>query len=452
MPVRYALVIIIVLASCKKDFLDKRPDKALLVPATLHDFQAILDNIEVMNIAPYLPEISTDDVQTNDDGFAGADPVIQNSYAWKSEIFQGQLADDWIFPYKQVFYSNVVLEGLAKLNRTDSPAEYDRIQGMAYFYRALAFYHLAQEFAKPYNPETASNDPGIPIRLVPDVNIKSTRATVQATYEQIIADLLLAKTLVPAQAGYKSRPCTAAVFGLLAKVYLTMQNYAVAGDYADQCINSNGKLIDYNTLNPAAARPLPLSLPNGNDEVLFYTPLSFSIFLSASSLTRVDSTLYKSYSNDDLRKTCFFRNRGFNNFTFKGGYGGVSDVFGGIATDEIYLIRAECNARADKTEEAMRDLNSLLVKRFRSGTFVPLQASDAADALQMILMERRKELVYRNTRWTDLRRLNQDPKFAVTLTRVLNGQTIILPPNSNKYTFPIPVEEINASGIAQNPR
>lgn len=52
--------------SCEKNFLEKRPDKALLVPRTLADMKALLENrSEVFSITPGLQLISADDfIQT----------------------------------------------------------------------------------------------------------------------------------------------------------------------------------------------------------------------------------------------------------------------------------------------------------------------------------------------------------------------------------------------------
>ena len=66
---------------------------------------------------------------------------------------------------------------------------------------------------------------------------------------------------------------------------------------------------------------------------------------------------------------------------------------------------------------AMNDLNTLLQARWAAGSFTALTATDGQDALRQILMERRKELLFRGLRWTDLRRLNKDPGTAVTLYR-----------------------------------
>ena len=152
------------------------------------------------------------------------------------------------------------------------------------------------------------------------------------------------------------------------------------------------------------------------------------------------------YAPGDLRKSIFFKASGSSG-TFKGNYSGIVAIFGGLATDELYLVRAECAARQGQTAAAMADLNTLLAKRWKTGTFVPLSAPDAATALAIILAERRKELVGRNLRWTDLRRLNN-----VSLVRTLNGTTYTLAPGSPRYTYPLPADEISLGGLQQNAR
>jgi len=70
-----------------------------------------------------------------------------------------------------------------------------------------------------------------------------------------------------------------------------------------------------------------------------------------------------------------------------------------------------------------------------------------------ILAERRKELVMRGTRWSDLRRLNKEARFQKTIQRTsADGQVYVLQPNSNLYTWQIPQRDIILSSIEQNPR
>ncbi|WP_121811347.1 RagB/SusD family nutrient uptake outer membrane protein [Mucilaginibacter kameinonensis] len=446
--------LVIALSACQKGFLEQKPDQALLVPETLTDFQSLLDNSNsVMNYSPYLSTISSDDIYTPSNGLAGQSVEIQNSYVWAPVIFQSTSGIDWTRPYQQVFYANIVLDGLKDFKGAASITQLNELRGAAYFYRAFAFYNIAQEFAPPYNPASAQADPGIPLRLSSDVNDKTVRSTLRQTYEQIIADLNQAHNLLPANTAFKTRPTKTAADALLARVYQTMQDYDQALTYANQSLQGGPKLLDYNSLAPSAAFPMPVALRNGTDEVIFYAVLINNGMLNGTaSLTGIDTALYKTYSGNDLRKKLFFNDSGNHIYRFRGSYTGTSLPFSGLATDEQYLIRAECYARTGHPEAAMADLNALLQMRYQTGSFIPLTASGASDALGQVLLERRKELVYRDLRWTDLRRLNQDPQFAKTLVRTVKDQNYTLAPNDNKYVFPIPDEVISTSGIQQNPR
>jgi hypothetical protein len=112
-------------------------------------------------------------------------------------------------------------------------------------------------------------------------------------------------------------------------------------------------------------------------------------------------------------------------------------MFSGLATDEVYLIKAECLARTGNYTQAMNVLNQLLVTRYKSGTFVPIVAANAQEALDTILAERRKELPFRGLRWSDLRRLNLEGRNII-VNRFVNGENYELLPKSNRYVLPIP--------------
>jgi hypothetical protein len=93
-------------------------------------------------------------------------------------------------------------------------------------------------------------------------------------------------------------------------------------------------------------------------------------------------------------------------------------------------------------------LNQLLAKRC-DNTFRPLTAATPEEALKIILDERRKELLLRNLHWGDLNRLNAEPAFQKTIEKVSMDQTYRLT-LQDRYVFPIPLNVIEASGIAQN--
>ncbi|HVX00181.1 MAG TPA: RagB/SusD family nutrient uptake outer membrane protein [Candidatus Babeliaceae bacterium] len=449
------LAIVIFMFGCQKDFLDKKPNKALLVPTTLSDFQSLLDNLSVMNTVPGIERIATDDLYTNDDGWQYWSTADQrNSYIWAKDIYEGAPSLDWNSPYQQVFYANIVLDGLDKMNENQVPQnDYNRVKGSALFYRAVAYYHLAQLFAKQYNSSTAKQDLGIPIRLSSDVNLRPGRGTVQDVYDRILNDFDASVQLLPQVATLKSRPSKVAALAFLSRVYLTMGNYQKTYDLASQALALNNKLIDYNTLDTTSASPFPVDLPNSNDEVLFHS-VSLAYDFAYSSETGVDTTVLRSYAPNDLRKPLIFYWASAPFVSFNDSYSGPAGFFAGIANDEVYLNEAEALARLNRIPEAMTALNDLLVKRFIKGSYIAYSASNTSDALKIILSERRKELFTNQgmLRWVDLRRLNLDPQFAVTLKHIIGGKVYTLPPNDNRYVYPIPDNEIQNDNIQQNPR
>ncbi|WP_255563311.1 RagB/SusD family nutrient uptake outer membrane protein [Mucilaginibacter sp. 21P] len=440
--------------ACKKDFLDTRPDKSLLVPTTLSDLRSLLDNTQVFNSRYNLTAIADGDFFTDENGFSAYYlDQERNSYVWAKEIFAGNLTPDWTNAYQQVFYANVVLEGIARLSAEDArSAEGKAIKGTALFHRAFAYYGLLCEFTSPFNKQSAGTMPGIPLKSKADVTEKVGRGTVEEVFTRIWSDLNAARTLLPATTAYKTRPTLTSLQALKARIALSTADYGQAEKFADSALLSKGSLMDYNLLNPQASRPFPRILPNGNDEAIFYTALNPYSFNLASSATYIDTALYDSYDAHDLRKQIFFQQKSAGRYQFKGNYTGTLALFGGLATDELYLIRAECRARTGNTQAALTDLNALLVKRWEKGYFKPLQSNDAGQVLGWVIAERRKELIGRNLRWEDLRRLNQENRFSVTLLRSINGQRYELAPNDKRYAYPIPDMEVKLNGLVQNER
>ena len=449
------LIHLLVFTGCQKDFLEKKPVRSQLVPKTVSDFQAISD-LAIFFQAPAIQEVSSGDFTISDIGLSSLAIIQANVYKWDPNPFAGQTnVQDWSVPHTQIFYANIVLEGLEDISGAERNSfDYNNVKGNALFNRAFAFYNLAQVFAAPYNPATANKLPGIPLRLVSDLKATYPRGTVQQTYDHIIADLQASLLLLPDKVNYKNRACKAAVYALLARVYLSMGDYANAELYADRTLKVRNELLDYSTIKGNATdRLMPSALPNGNAEVILYKGALNYAFPGSSSAASVVSPLYNLYSSDDLRKSLFFRDRGNGVLTWRGTYGGTVNVvlFTGLATDELYLIRSECAARRGDLAFALSDLNTLLVTRFAKGKYVPYSGTDKELVLKIILTERRKELIARGLRWTDLRRLNFDSRFALELKRVVSGVEYTLLPNSTKYTFRIPDNEVGKDGIEQNP-
>ncbi|MCF0055089.1 RagB/SusD family nutrient uptake outer membrane protein [Dyadobacter sp. CY356] len=428
------------LCACDSDFLDKKPQKSLLIPKTADDFQALLDNSDdLMNKTPVLPLVADGDFWVTEPVFQNLYKETKDTYLWSGET-QNQLTD-WDSPYQQVFYANVALDGVSKL----SGEQAGRIRGRALFYRAFGFYQLLVQFAAPYQNSQAQSDQGIPLPLTADVGRILKRSTLSESYQQVLDDLINAIPILEDVPQYLTRPSKPAALALLARVYLSMGEYEKAADFSQQALDIKNTLIDYNTLDTTLAVSFPLPLVSGNPEILYYSRGLTTFF--ADPAVMVDSTFYRSYQSADLRKSLYFT----PSLNFKGSYTGTTFPFGGLTTSELYLIKAECQARMVGVEQSMKTLNSLLEKRFKRTSFRPVTSGSAQQALTLILDERKKEMVLRGVRWGDLKRLNLQQGLAVKLTRSMGGKSYELPANDKRYLFKIPLDELSANEIPQNP-
>jgi len=442
------LFILISFTSCKKNFLEVKPDKKLVVPSTLDDFEALLDYSDRMNRSlSSMGDVQADDYFWDYAGWLSSSiAYFKNGYIWNKTIYDaGSSGPDWTSSYQMAFQANVTIEGLEKLQKAQPIDRYNKIKGRALFFRAFAHFLAAQVYCAPFDKTKENSGNGIPLRLTADINAPSSRSTIKETYDQILSDLLVAEALLPETESIKTRPSKLVVQALLSRVYLSMQNYELALKYAELVIQSqNYQLMNFNNINLSAAYPMQ----QFNQEVIFHS-LETSAGPISSTQINIDTTLYKAYSSSDLRKNAWFRVQS-GKLRFRGSYDGSTQYFNGLAVDECYLTKAECLIRLGDYNNGIKVLDTLLITRH--STYTPIIVYSAREALETILLERRKELLLRGIRWTDLRRLNLDNSTQKTLYRNLNGITYTLPPNSLNYTLPIPPNVIEITNMPQNDR
>jgi len=184
----------------------------------------------------------------------------------------GRLSTFWDSGYKAIAQASNIIN----LVPQGKSAELDSKLGECYFVRGMMYFYLVRAYGRPYyqNPE---GNLGVPIvNGTPDdvVNLNlPDRATVKATYEQVIADLTKAEELISVNKGaiFASKEAAQA---MLSKVYLYMsgtyenpnQPYCqLAIDYASKVISSN----QYNLLPREQFMKYNTFLPENNKETIF---------------------------------------------------------------------------------------------------------------------------------------------------------------------------------------
>lgn len=446
-------LVIIQSISCKK-YLDKKSKNDLVIPSTLNDIQALLDYEQGMNRnTPAYGEGSADDYFLLKSIYDTRVPAVRQIYNWTP--FYYEFSNDWSANYNGIYYTNLSLELIDNIDiTTANELQWKNVKGSALFLRSFYFLQLSWTFAKAYDENTADRDMGIVLKLESDFNVPTIRASVRESYNQIIKDVKESISYLPNHPQITTKPSKAAAYGLLARTYLSMRQYDSALRYSDLSLQIKNQLMNYAGTPVSQSSNTPFPEFTLNPEIVFYQQISGSNVAFATSFALIEPSLYSSYNSNDWRKTVFFRDMsGYNRY--KGSYtGSASTFFSGIATDEMYLTRAECYARRNQTGDkdlALSDLDTLLIKRWKVGTYTPATAATAVQALDMILLERRKELLMRGLRWIDIKRLNKEGRNLI-LTRDIGGQIYTLEPNANHYALPLPGDIITITGMPQNPQ
>lgn len=141
------------------------------------------------------PEILADHVKPREEGLQLLDADI---YYRRMTPFTEGVNKTWEWSYKAINRANLVIDAI-ETNKVPnlSTSEKNRFLGEGLFIRAITHFELVRLYAPQYDATTLGA-PAIPLRLTPSKDKEgSSLATVGQVYEQIIADLNRAVTLLP---------------------------------------------------------------------------------------------------------------------------------------------------------------------------------------------------------------------------------------------------------------
>lgn len=457
-----AICVVVMLTGCN-DYLDIKP-KGEKIPTTVSDYETLLNYESVQKVSDTYPAYLTDDVFLPDvaegtatPGLNSVDQSIRNLYLFKKEVF-GDAQDDgfWFASYNRIYYYNTVIDNIMNADGSDEQQKLS-IRAEALISRALEYLYLVNGYAKYYDVRTAESDPGVPLILDEDISKKNlVRASVKDVYAQIQSDLQTALPNLPMQAkGNAFRASKAAGYGVLAKMYLYMGNYAKALKAANAVLEMNNSLLDLKKYAVVKAQSsigrtnVPQDIDNPENIYIKFAPYVYGL----SSKVFGSDELISLFSEDDMRLQVYFTKNFRNIPTDKYVWAPYLRANLAVSSPEIYLIAAECEAREGSIERAIALINKLRDNRIKNNT--DIVATDRNDALQKVLEERRRELAMSGmVRYIDLKRLNQESQFAKTVTHVTGEGTFSLEPNSPLYVLPIPakVMRFNKNSMQQNER
>ena len=256
-------------------------------------------------------------------------------------------------------------------------------------------------------------------------------------------------------------PNLGAAYALLARVYLQMQDYTKALEYAELALGQNSALYDWNAYyddhiaaieNPDDYTGLPTPTDYSYVENYYFRCGNGSPNYTTNEL---DIPVWRAerFEKGDAKFMSRWKYRSENQDTYYDGVGNGYFNWGGLTTCEVYLIKAECLARGGDISGAMDVLNTVRQTRIRPDVYAPLTAADLEEAIDLIRRTKDNELIFSIVPFADARRFNAEGTYARTLTKEYDGRTYTLSPGSHLWTMPFPAGAINNPGngtITQN--
>ncbi len=194
----------------------------------------------------------------------------------------------WAWNYQGIAACNDALDFVASHDGDPFPQQsdddrrknFDRLVGEFHFLRATSYYMLMNVFGTPYQPGGDNSQPTLPLitsfaKGTADAK-DSKIGTVQEVFDQMIADLVKAKELLPEryEAGMHvsyqlGRANKFAAAAMLARTYFVMGDYQRAAEQASFVIDQNGG--DYDLSQDPIEAWNKSSLDRGK-EVIFWIP------------------------------------------------------------------------------------------------------------------------------------------------------------------------------------
>jgi tetratricopeptide (TPR) repeat protein len=434
------LVLISTLIGCQK-FLDVEP-KGLDVIRRVDQFNGLFNNTNLYNLAnirnipgglPLIIGYPGAVVMMSDDVFSiptylGSQPLAyQNAYQWKGDLFQEEdESNEWGTFYSQNYIYNVIANSV--MNASDG-TEQEKKRLLAEARANRAYMHLFQVnyFSKPYNPSTAATDLGVPIVITADAGGKNyKRSTVKEVYDFIVSELQAAIPDLPAQTVNRARLAKVTGYYLLGQTYFWMGDYANALTQLNLALSALPNttvpfsLYNHNLLMPTwvtanqpwrGANRFPAQ--NLSNENIYIKIMSLN-WATARNTVYLKPNVYALFSANDQRKRIYFNNSTNNAIPAPGLPGQQRNapvsVNWGPNLADLYLMLAECKARANDLIGAKADLETL--RRSRMPLAEATVAAATQDALmKVILDERKREFAATGLRWFDMRRLWNDAKY-----------------------------------------
>lgn len=367
----------------------------------------------------HLTDFASDDIVC---GQVTTDPFYY-SFSLDHSPAQANSRYYWYISYKIITGVNTVIDAVEKSGKNDAAT--NQLLGECYFLRAFCHFNLVRLFGKPYTVDP--NSPGIILRTNLSDPSKKARSTVKEVYDSVLADAEKAAGLMTLSRGVQYASQEAA-WSLLARVNLYKEDHAKAIEYADKVINS-GKF----SLATKDTYPKLFANATSATETIFC--IAFTVVDDYGKFGSIASMIYsdgnsgwgEEYASSSLRAAMSAhpedvrwsyivpskdgagivqKKNGIemyyiSKFSFQDNLPNLSSpIMFRIA--EMYLIRAEANAKAGANAAALDDVDMIRKNRGLEASLYNRVVPAGSTALDVVLAEKRIEMAFEGHRSYDV--------------------------------------------------
>ncbi len=482
-----ALIILLFLASCGKDFLDRKP----LGRYTTESYPSgglnqyvfgMYSDLRGFNVHvwPYIGVfcITSDDSDKGSTSTDGPEQIQFDHFTILADnvLLKGMYTDN----YAAINKCNIVLQQAEKMKTTLKPEDYNTATAEAKFVRGYLYFNMVRVFGRIPKVDSVITD---------QANFNIPQSSKEEIYSFIESDLNFAAANLPLRWDSKfiGRPTSGSAKGILAKVYLYEQNYEACRTMCHDIINSGvyDLKTPYNVIFTEAGENSSESI----FEIQAVYNFTYQYGCDYADVQGVrgsgdwnlgwgfnvpSAKLIAAYEASDPRKDATVLSRGvtlptgetppatlpnktynkkvYTSLTIRKELAGLPDVLYGKWTNirilryaDVVLMAAEAANELKDTTEAVEKLEWVRARaRAGNNTILPkVTGLDQAGFRAAIQHERRIELAMEHERFFDLIRWN----LAVTYLGIKGFKA-----NRNEL-MPIPQSEIDKSNgvLTQNP-
>jgi hypothetical protein len=468
-----ALTLTLTFSSCKKEFLDVKPNNSISNTqafGNLTTINAAMTGVyDLLSSGSFLYNIILNSDSKGSDAFPNSTGNYNrfiNEYRYLETVNDGNLQFHWSHGYRIIANCNQMIENLPGAPISD--ANKNSFIAQAKAIRAFVHFTLVQEFgAKPFMTDPQAL--GVPLMLKsagPD-DAPPARAKVIDVYTAILKDLTEAEAAMPSTVTGTYTLTKNAISGILARVHLTKGDWAKASEfakkaYAGKPLSSSASLLSGFRTPTSEWIWGVVSRDDDNSGYIgvhsFYDPYD-----DGYSSFRISKEFFNLFSDDDVRKTQFkipdtrLLSPATGDFYYFGdGYLTSKFIFDGftnnqvlIRSAEMILTEAEAEARLGAGSNISAAQAALLVVQKRANPNAVISTNTGAALIAEILVERRKELFGEGQRYFDMLRNKEGLNRTASTS---HWSKLNLPATDYRFALPLPQAEINVNpNLVQNP-